>query len=107
MAFVMQVAPRYALASYGFDNRYHFPHQKAMNTYAQQNIPVYNTEECGMMRLDLQVGEVIKPICFRSTAFNCYANIKRIQTLANQMLSRVMLITVKSYQKHFLSVAPV
>lgn len=63
MAFVMQVAPRYALASYGFDNRYHFPHQKTMNTYAQQNIPVYNTEECGMIRLDLAVGEVIKPRC--------------------------------------------
>jgi competence protein ComEC len=53
-AFVRHVTPRYAIASYGFDNRYHFPHPEAMRVYRQQHIPVFNTMECGMIRVDLK-----------------------------------------------------
>jgi competence protein ComEC len=47
--FINQVAPRYALMSYGFDNRYHFPHPEVMQRYHQKQIPVYNTVDCGMI----------------------------------------------------------
>ena len=63
-SFIKQVAPRYAIASYGFDNRYHFPHQQAMNVYQMQQIPVYNTMDCGMVRVRLQGGDSI-PRCYR------------------------------------------
>jgi competence protein ComEC len=63
-AYVNQVAPRFAIASYGFDNRYHFPHQKALDTYQKYNIPVYNTKDCGMVRVELNKFELI-PTCYR------------------------------------------
>ena len=63
-SFIKQVAPRYAIASYGFDNRYHFPHQQAMHVYQMQQIPVYNTMDCGMVRVRLQGGDSI-PRCYR------------------------------------------
>lgn len=62
--YVSQIAPRVAIASYGFDNRYHFPHPQAMQTYNNYNIPVYNTVDCGMVRVDLKPGE-INPQCYR------------------------------------------
>ncbi len=58
-AFLRQVAPRYAIASYGFDNRYHFPHPEAMRAYRQQHIPVFNTLTCGMIRVDLKRSDFI------------------------------------------------
>lgn len=64
--FVAQVAPQYAIASYGFDNRYHFPHTQAMQSYQRHHIPVYSTLECGMIRVDLGKHSVRKPACFRS-----------------------------------------
>lgn len=48
-AFIKNVAPHYAIVSYGFDNRYHFPHKQAMQTYQLNQIPVYSTMECGMV----------------------------------------------------------
>ena len=64
--FIKNVAPRYAIVSYGFDNRYHFPHQQAMQTYKQSNIPVYNTVDCGMVSVSLKAGSMSeKPTCYR------------------------------------------
>jgi len=64
--FLKQVAPIAAIASYGFDNRYHFPHEKAMKSYDVQDIPVYSTEFCGLIRVDLKHGPSPKqPICTR------------------------------------------
>jgi competence protein ComEC len=54
--FVEVVAPTQAVVSYGFDNRYHFPHQQAMRVYQTQHIPVYATEACGLIRIDLKKG---------------------------------------------------
>ncbi len=53
MPFVSHVSPLYAIASYGFDNRYHFPHKPAMDVYTAMNIPVYNTVNCGMVSVRL------------------------------------------------------
>lgn len=47
--FVRMVAPKYAIASYGFDNRYHFPHQQALQIYNSQSIKVLNTASNGMI----------------------------------------------------------
>ncbi len=66
MAFVKQVSPVYAIASYGLNNRYHFPHQEAIKHYTQQHIPVYNTADCGMVRMTLQEGPIKPPQCYRT-----------------------------------------
>jgi len=68
-AFIQNVAPRYAIVSYGFDNRYHFPHQQAMQTYKQNSIPVYNTVDCGMVSVSINAKNISeKPRCYRKQA---------------------------------------
>jgi competence protein ComEC len=52
-AFVEKVSPHYAIVSYGFDNRYHFPHQQTLRIYEQRQIPVINTVDCGMVTIKL------------------------------------------------------
>lgn len=64
VSFVKQIAPRYAVVSYGFDNRYHFPHPTAMQVYQQHKIPVYNTLDCGMISIYLQQNH-LSPQCYR------------------------------------------
>lgn len=65
-SFVETVSPQYAIASYGFNNRYHFPHQQALQVYQQQNIPVYNTMECGMVSVELTNDTISDiPGCYR------------------------------------------
>jgi competence protein ComEC len=64
MGFVSTVAPRFAIASYGFDNRYHFPHKEALDSYKAQGIPVYNTADCGMISIFLKLNH-ITPTCYR------------------------------------------
>lgn len=60
-AFVNTINPRYAIVSYGFDNRYHFPHNQAMRNYS---IPIFNTMDCGMVRVKLS-NKMKSPV-------NCY-----------------------------------
>ncbi len=67
--FLQHISPRYAISSYGFDNRYHFPHQQTMRGYAQLQIAVYNTMDCGMVRVTLTPRDMEKPTCFRSAGF--------------------------------------
>ena len=52
--FLDNVAPQYAIASYGFDNRYHFPHATVMQRYRQHHIMVYNTSDYGMISVFLK-----------------------------------------------------
>jgi len=52
--FINTVKPKYAVVSYGFDNRYHFPHAQAMGVYKNQNIPIFSTEACGLIRISLR-----------------------------------------------------
>lgn len=62
--FLEQVAPMAAIASYGFDNPYHFPHAKAIKAYDMHHIPVYSTEFCGLVRVDLKNSKAPKkPLC--------------------------------------------
>lgn len=62
--FVENVSPRYAIVSYGFDNRYHFPHQQALRTYEQHHIPVMSTVACGMVSVLLDSAHfMLKPSC--------------------------------------------
>ncbi|KTD08980.1 DNA internalization-related competence protein ComEC/Rec2 [Legionella gratiana] len=64
--FLLEVAPRYAIASLGFDNRFHFPHTKTLATMRKLNIPFYRTDTCGMVQITLPTqGQINNPICFR------------------------------------------
>lgn len=63
--FLLEVAPDYAIASLGFDNRFHFPHQKTLTTLNALNIPLIRTDECGMVTINLPAqGQLEKPTCF-------------------------------------------
>lgn len=59
--FLLEVAPQYAIASLGFDNRFRFPHAKTLNTLQALNIPFYRTDECGMVELHLSLNKRIAP----------------------------------------------
>lgn len=61
--FLEQVSPRFAVSSYGFDNRYHFPHASIKNRYLKKKIPVYNTADSGLVRVLLSKGGDIKLAC--------------------------------------------
>lgn len=63
--FLLEVAPRYAIASLGFDNRFHFPHAKTLANMDKLNIPFYRTDICGMVQITLPTqGQINHPICF-------------------------------------------
>lgn len=65
--FLLEVAPRYAIASLGFDNRFHFPHTKTLESMDSLKIPFYRTDECGMVQVNLpNKGELHQPSCFLS-----------------------------------------
>ncbi len=48
-AFIKQVAPKQAVISAGFDNRYHFPHQQTIDILKYFHINTYNTANRGMI----------------------------------------------------------
>ena len=52
--FINQVSPKIAIASYGFDNRYNFPHKEALQNYNLRNITIFNTLTSGMISIDLK-----------------------------------------------------
>jgi competence protein ComEC len=52
LGFLRQVSPDYAVMSYGFDNRYRFPHPQTLENYRLQGVRVYHTAEQGMIQLD-------------------------------------------------------
>lgn len=65
-AFIQQVKPRYALISAGFDNRYHFPHQKTLMILKAFHSKLFNTMHCGMISLVLPTQGVVKePTCYQ------------------------------------------
>ncbi|MDX1838829.1 DNA internalization-related competence protein ComEC/Rec2 [Legionella taurinensis] len=67
-AFINQVKPRFAIISAGFDNRYHFPHAQTLTTLEQAGSQVLNTMACGMVRLSLQKGKGLEPVCWEREA---------------------------------------
>lgn len=63
--FLLETAPRYAIASLGFENRFHFPHIKTLTNMNNLHIPFYRTDECGMVQLTIPAkGEMKSPLCF-------------------------------------------
>ncbi|WP_298623640.1 DNA internalization-related competence protein ComEC/Rec2 [uncultured Legionella sp.] len=66
--FLLEIEPRYAVASLGFDNRFRFPHPKTVTNMKLLDIPFYRTDECGMVNLLLPAkGEMSKPLCFNTS----------------------------------------
>lgn len=62
--FLLETAPRYAIASLGFDNRFHFPHEKTLANMKLLNIPFYRTDTCGMVEVRLPAqGKMKAPRC--------------------------------------------
>ena len=59
--FLLEIAPRYAIASLGFANRFHFPHSKTLASFKSLGIEFYRTDECGMVQSIMK-----KPVCFRT-----------------------------------------
>lgn len=51
LEFLQTVAPDIAILSYGFDNRYHFPHRPVVERYRELRIPILATVEEGMISL--------------------------------------------------------
>lgn len=51
LAFLDRVSPQYAILSYGFANRYHFPHRQTLMHYQQRGIRLYHTARQGMIRI--------------------------------------------------------
>lgn len=65
--FLLEVAPRYAIASLGFDNRFRFPHVRTLANMNSLQIPFYRTDECGMTTIKLsRKGEINAPACYKS-----------------------------------------
>jgi competence protein ComEC len=63
--FLLEVAPMYAIASLGFDNRFHFPHIKTLTSMKSLHIPFYRTDSCGMVEIMLSPYKALKkPVCF-------------------------------------------
>ncbi|CEG58511.1 DNA uptake/competence protein ComA [Legionella fallonii LLAP-10] len=68
--FLLEVAPRYAIASLGFDNRFHFPHAQTLTRMNSLNIPFIRTDECGMVDITLPAtGTIKKPKCYNGLNF--------------------------------------
>lgn len=69
LAFIKQIAPQYAIISSGFDNRYHFPHDRTLQTFSKENITVFNTMDCGMVTVRLSRREsTLFPSCYQKTS---------------------------------------
>ena len=63
--FLLEVAPRYAIASLGFNNRFHFPHTQTLKNMSHLNIPFIRTDECGMVDILLPAqGKIKTPRCY-------------------------------------------
>lgn len=51
--FLQQVQPSFAIISYGYDNKYKFPHKLTIDTYKKNNITMLDTVRCGMISINL------------------------------------------------------
>lgn len=52
--FIKHVNPKYAIFSYGHNNRYHFPAPEVMTRYENLQIQTFNTAEQGMITIKLK-----------------------------------------------------
>lgn len=51
LEFLHYTAPQYAIFSYGFDNRYHFPHAQILQRYKNLHIRTFATAEQGLIHV--------------------------------------------------------
>ncbi len=51
--WLQQVAPKLAIVSSGFNNRFQHPHLEVINRFKQLSIPLYNTANSGAIEIDL------------------------------------------------------
>lgn len=64
--FLGAVKPKYAIASLGYGNRFRFPHAEVVRRYAQLNIPLLQTKDCGMVTVKLTADSKDRePICYK------------------------------------------
>ncbi|MBI2786109.1 MAG: DNA internalization-related competence protein ComEC/Rec2 [Legionella longbeachae] len=64
--FLLEISPRFAIASLGFDNRFNFPHVRTLENMTSLSIPFYRTDQCGMIEITLPAqGTIKKPVCFK------------------------------------------
>lgn len=65
-SFLRQVKPEFVFLSYGFNNKYHFPHSKTLQNYASHHIKILNTLDCGMISVNLSnfKSNNLEPKCF-------------------------------------------
>ena len=59
LKFLKSVNPRYAIVSYGFDNRYHLPNQNIIERYQKLQIPLYATAVLGMIQVFFTQQQVV------------------------------------------------
>lgn len=65
--FLIEVNPIFAIASLGFDNRFHFPHQQTITSLQKLGIGFYRTDECGMVQIKFPFDKNLnQPQCYRS-----------------------------------------
>lgn len=57
--FMRHVAPKYAIASTGYGNRYHFPHGNTLDICRRMQIDFYNTAETGMISVLLGENKLV------------------------------------------------
>lgn len=63
--FLSMVKPKYAFISYGFDNRYRFPHEQVLARYQARSVELFNTVDCGMISVTLSNKGLLSPGCYR------------------------------------------
>ncbi|OGV51478.1 MAG: DNA internalization-related competence protein ComEC/Rec2 [Legionellales bacterium RIFCSPHIGHO2_12_FULL_42_9] len=63
--FIQKIAPETAIISAGLLNRYHFPHMQTLTTLKKFNTQVFQTIDCGMVRVSL-------PRQTADVSVNCY-----------------------------------
>lgn len=63
--FLLEVNPKIAIASLGFDNRFHFPHAKTLESMNALAIEFFRTDVCGMTEIMLpKEGFPHAPLCY-------------------------------------------
>lgn len=69
--FLLEVNPRYAIASLGFDNRFRFPHKKTLQTLNSLSIPFIRTDESGMVQIKFtKNGQLLSPAFYSEKAIS-------------------------------------
>lgn len=65
LIFLNKVSPKIAIASQGFNNRFHFPHAQTIERYKALGVQFVTTEQCGMV--SFHMGRDLSPmLCYKT-----------------------------------------